>query len=63
MNVDGGAAVNNYLLQFQADISNINVIRPLNVETTALGAAYIAGLNVNFWKDRDELINFRQVER
>lgn len=63
MNVDGGAAVNNYLLQFQSNISNVKVIRPFNVETTALGAAYIAGLNVNFWKNRNELVNFKKVER
>ena len=50
LRVDGGAAANNLLLQFQADISEIDVIRPTNVETTALGAAYLAGIGVGIWK-------------
>ncbi len=53
--VDGGATVNNQLMQFQADIINTNVIRPQVTETTALGAAYLAGLAVGFWKDINEL--------
>lgn len=53
--VDGGAAVNDFLLQFHADIAGIPVIRPLQVETTALGAAYLAGLSVDYWQDMDEL--------
>jgi glycerol kinase len=55
LKVDGGAAMNDYLMQFQSDILQCNVIRPVNVETTALGAAHLAGLAVGFWKDTDEL--------
>ncbi|WP_407310330.1 glycerol kinase GlpK [Desulfosporosinus sp. SB140] len=53
--VDGGAAENNVLLQFQADILGVPVERPQEIETTALGAAYLAGLAVGFWRDQDEL--------
>lgn len=53
--VDGGAIANNFLMQFQADISQCPVVRPSIIETTALGAAYLAGLAVNYWKDMDEL--------
>lgn len=49
LRIDGGAANNKLLIQFQADISNINITRPENLETTALGAAYLAGLAVGFW--------------
>lgn len=55
LRVDGGAAQNNLLLQFQADILNIPVIRPYITETTALGAAYLAGLATGVWRDIDEL--------
>jgi glycerol kinase len=55
MKVDGGMVVNNLLMQFQADILNVPVIRPLVAETTALGAAYAAGLAVGFWRSFDEL--------
>ncbi len=55
LKVDGGASNNNYLMQTQADISNSKVVRPTCVETTALGAAYLAGLAVGFWADEDEL--------
>ena len=51
LKVDGGAAVNNELLQFQADLLNVAVRRPTVAETTALGAAYLAGLAVGFWSD------------
>ncbi len=60
--VDGGAVVNDFLMQFQADILNVEVIRPLLAETTALGAAYLAGLQVGFWKDRDEIIAERKTD-
>ena len=55
LRVDGGASANNLMLQFQADIFNFQVIRPKLLETTALGAAYLAGLAVGFWKNIDEL--------
>jgi glycerol kinase len=52
---DGGAAVNNFLMQFQADMLNVPVEVPRITETTALGSAYLAGLAVGFWKSRGEL--------
>lgn len=55
LNVDGGASKNNFLLKFQADISDCEVRRPRTVETTALGAAYLAGLCAGVWKDEAEL--------
>jgi glycerol kinase len=61
--VDGGATVNNYLMQFQADILNTSVIRPQITETTALGAAYLAGLAVGFWNDIKEVEAYWQKER
>lgn len=55
LRVDGGAVANNFLMQFQADILGVNVERPEVIETTALGAAYLAGLAVGFWKDQAEI--------
>ena len=55
LKVDGGAAKNNFLMQFQSDILDIDIIRPKINETTALGAAYISGLAVNFFKDIEEI--------
>ncbi len=55
LKVDGGAAANNFLMEFQADILNAHVIRPTCLETTALGAAYLAGLAVGFYKDTEEI--------
>ena len=55
LRVDGGASANNLLMQFQTDVLAIPVIRPKILETTALGAAYLAGLGVKFWSDIDEL--------
>ena len=55
LKVDGGAAANNYLVQTQSDISGTSVLRPRCVETTAMGAAYLAGLAVGYWKDLDEI--------
>lgn len=55
LKVDGGAAMNNLLMQFQADILGIDIARAQNLETTALGAAFLAGLSVGYWKDLDEL--------
>ncbi len=56
--VDGGASKNNFLLQFQSDIVGKKVIRPIITETTALGAAYLAGLAVGYWKDKEEIGKF-----
>ncbi|MBQ9413250.1 MAG: glycerol kinase GlpK [Oscillospiraceae bacterium] len=55
LRVDGGASANDFLMQFQADLSAAAILRPASVETTALGAAYLAGLSVGFWPDRDAL--------
>jgi glycerol kinase len=62
LRVDGGATANNMLMQFQANLLNCKVIRPHIVETTALGAAYLAGLAVGFWKDVDELQHLWQAD-
>lgn len=53
---DGGAAANNFLMQFQADISDVGVIRPAQTEATAAGAAYLAGLAVGFWRNKNEIL-------
>jgi glycerol kinase len=63
LRVDGGASSNDFLMQFQADILGIPVLRPKVTETTALGAAYLAGLGVGFWKGQDEIASQWQVER
>ena len=63
LKVDGGASRNNLLMQSQADILGIKVVRPRITETTALGAAYLAGLAVGFWKNIDDIKNQWQVER
>ena len=63
MRVDGGASVNNLLMQFQADILRQRVIRPQITETTALGAAYLAGLAVGYWKKRSDLAAIWREER
>jgi glycerol kinase len=63
LRVDGGATANNFLLQFQADILRCPVVRPWDIETTALGAAYLAGLATGFWKSVGELESFWRVER
>ena len=55
LRVDGGACANNFLMQFQADLLDRHVLRPECIETTALGAAYLAGLAVGYWKDKDEI--------
>jgi len=61
--VDGGASVNDLLMQFQADLLGIPVVRPQVTETTALGAAYLAGLAVGIWRDTGELAAQWQVQR
>ncbi|MEP6994222.1 MAG: glycerol kinase GlpK [Acidobacteriota bacterium] len=63
LRVDGGAAVNNPLLQFQADLLGVPVVRPEVIETTALGAAYLAGLAVGFWKSTGEIAGQWRVSR
>ncbi|HST22033.1 MAG TPA: FGGY-family carbohydrate kinase, partial [Blastocatellia bacterium] len=63
LRVDGGAARNDFLMQFQADILGIPVVRPANTETTAAGAAYLAGLAVDFWSDVEELSEMWQREK
>ncbi|MHC5063599.1 MAG: glycerol kinase GlpK [Planctomycetota bacterium] len=63
LRVDGGAAANDHLMQFQADILRIPVVRPTVLETTALGAAYMAGLAVGYWQSMDEIAGNWQVDR
>jgi glycerol kinase len=63
LRVDGGACANDLLMQFQADMLQVPVVRPKVIETTALGAAYLAGLAAGFWKDRDEVQRAWQVDR
>jgi glycerol kinase len=63
LRVDGGACVNNLLMQFQADVLGVPVVRPKVSETTALGAAYLAGLAVGYWKNRDEIATQWQTDR
>lgn len=63
LKVDGGASANNFLMQFQADILGARVYRPECIETTALGAAYLAGLAVGYWKNREEIRENWQLEK
>jgi glycerol kinase len=63
LRVDGGAAANNFLMQFQADILGCRIVRPADIETTALGAAYLAGLSTGFFSGTDEVESFWRAER
>ena len=63
LKVDGGAAVNNALMQFQADILGVPVRRPVVAETTALGAAYLAGLATGYWKDQADVAGNWALDR
>ena len=63
LKVDGGASANNLLMQMQADIIDAQVVRPRSVESTSLGAAYLAGLAVGFWKDEAEIMKNMQTDR
>jgi glycerol kinase len=63
LRVDGGASANNLLMQFQADLLGVPVLRPRTTETTALGAAYLAGLAVGFWQSTQQLADHWQLER
>ena len=62
LNVDGGASRNNFLMQFQADVLGCQIHRPANIETTSLGAAYLAGLASDFWSGTDELRGLRSTD-
>jgi glycerol kinase len=63
LKVDGGAVKNNFIMQFQADILGSEVVRPEVTETTALGAAYLAGLAVDYWQSKDEILSHSKIER
>lgn len=63
LRVDGGATTNDFLMQFQSDLLAVPVERPMVIETTALGAAYLAGLSVGFWKDRQEIAENWSIDR
>ena len=63
LKVDGGACANNFLMQFQADILNQKIIRPRVIETTSLGAAYLAGLAVGYWHDKEDIKKNWQIDK
>lgn len=63
LHVDGGACANNFLMQFQADILDVDVVRPKVIESTALGAVYLAGLAVGFYKDKADIVQNVEVDR
>jgi glycerol kinase len=63
LRVDGGMVRNNFLMQFQSDILGVQVERPLVQETTALGAAYLAGLAVGYWKDKEDIAQYWQLDQ
>jgi glycerol kinase len=63
LRVDGGASANNLMMQFQADMLQVPVVRPKNIESTAAGGAWLAGLSVGFWKDEQELQSVWQTDR
>ncbi|HCR37360.1 MAG TPA: glycerol kinase [Opitutae bacterium] len=63
LRVDGGASRNNLLMQFQADLLGVPVVRPKVTETTALGAAYLAGLAVGYWKDKEDIAHHWSIDR
>lgn len=63
LKVDGGASKNNFLMQFQSDLLNVPVLRPKIVETTARGAAFMAGLATGFWKDQQDLTGAFALDR
>ena len=61
--VDGGASANDFLMQFQADILNKKVLRPVLIDSTSLGAAYLAGLQVGFWRDAQQLREIKKLDK
>ena len=63
LKVDGGACANNFLMQFQSDILGKDVLRPQCIETTSLGAAYLAGLATGYWKNQDDVLENWQIDR
>ena len=63
LRVDGGASANNLLMQFQSDLLNVPVVRPRVTETTALGAAYLAGLAVGYWQSKTDIAQQWQQDR
>jgi glycerol kinase len=63
LRVDGGATANNLLLQIQANVANLDIIRPKITETTAQGAAFLAGLATGYWKDLEEIKNIWEPEK
>ena len=63
LRVDGGAAANDFLMQFQADVLGVPVDRPRVVETTAMGAAFLAGLATGFWRSQADLLRARRIDR
>ncbi len=63
LNVDGGASVSNVMLQFQSDIVNTTISRPQNIETTALGAAFLAGLAVGFWETKESITKYLKADK
>lgn len=63
LKVDGGASANNFLMQFQSDILNVNINRPKVLETTAMGAAYLAGLAVGFYENKEDIKKSVVIER
>lgn len=63
LKVDGGACANNFLMQFQADILDCHVQRPVCIETTSLGAAYLAGLATGYWKNKEDVLENWQIDR
>ena len=63
LKVDGGASANNFLMQFQSDVLNVNVNRPACIETTAMGAAYLAGLAVGYYADKEAVIQNQQLDK
>jgi glycerol kinase len=62
LKVDGGASANDFLMQFQADLLGTKIARPQCIETTALGAAYLAGLAAGYWKDKKEIVKNWQID-
>jgi glycerol kinase len=63
LKVDGGASINNFLMQFQADILGCKVERPVCIETTSLGAAYLAGLATGYWENKEDVLHNWQVDK